>query len=75
MIRGTAFPTTRLASEDAYHPVQPRSLFRVFVGHSLGNDQADSEDRSARADAQAVLSLHWAHTQSCRECCTTAYCN
>ena len=35
--------------------------------------QADSEGWSDCADAQASMSLRWAHMQSCRKCCDKAY--
>ena len=53
-------------SEDPDQPGHLPNLIRVFAVHSIAKDprflHADSEDWSDWADAQADLSLRWAHT-------------
>ena len=61
--RGTAFPT-RLHVRPAKYP---HSLIRVFPLRCLGSQWPKAEN-SKCTDAQANLSLHWAHMQSCRKC-------
>ena len=58
-------------SQDSARPAHPRSVIRVFEGHWIGSYQSKASQWrlwSACADAQADLSLRWAHIQSCRKC-------
>ena len=74
MSRGT-FPTNlRVPREDSNQPAHPRSL-------SLHRVQCSTQGFSCSqrllwsdcADAQAHLSIHWAHMQSCTNCCVPAH--
>ena len=64
--------------EDSHHPRHLPSLTRVFAVHSLGSEgpklSSCGQQRlwSDRADAQADLSLCWAHMPFCRFCHTLA---
>ena len=60
-------------SEDSDQPVHPPNLIRVFaapqwVAYDPSFLHADSEDWSDLADAQADLSLRWAHMPLCWFC-------
>ena len=60
-------------TDQGIHPV-----WSVFAVHSMGSKDprfihADSEDWSDWADAQADLSLHWAHRSFCWFCHVAAH--
>ena len=48
------------------------SQANLLVAQDQKQIQPDSEDRSACASAQADLSFHWVHKQSCWKCCALA---
>ena len=60
--------------DDSGKPAHPCSLIRVFARQSLGSQGSQPSSGGQRrllsdcADAQADLSLRWAHMQSCRKC-------
>ena len=64
-------------SEDSDQPAYMHNLIRAFavclknIG-SLATHKAHSGDRSNWVDAQADLSLRWAHRSFCWFCCAAA---
>ena len=65
-------------NEDSNQHAHPHSLIKVFAGHSLdspGSKVSVGGQRRLRSDcanAQADLSLRWAHRQFCKKYCAPA---
>ena len=80
--QNTSYKIVCAPSEDSDQPAHPRSLIRVFAGHSVGSQISEASLGGqwrlweACVDVQADLSLCWVLMQFCRKCCGRAnsYC-